>query len=91
MKNYLYKAILTPNELNGYDVYIPDFDCMTQGKDLLDATYMAHDLLKTQIAIALEAGKEVDTLGSFNEACKDGEKVIDVFVRTEAGACLGAL
>ncbi len=88
MKNYLYKAILTPNEQDGYDVYIPDFDCKTQGSDLLDATYMAHDLLETQIVVALEAGKDVDTLGNFDGTCQDGEKTIDLFVRTQANVSL---
>lgn len=88
MKNYLYKAVLTPNELGGFDVYIPDFDCRTQGDDLADAAYMAHDLLETQIVIALEAGKEVDTLGSFDGTCPDGSISLDLFVRTEENISL---
>ena len=39
-----YPVILIPDE-NGYCVDVPDFNFMTQGKDVADAIYMARDAI----------------------------------------------
>ena len=43
MKNS-YPIVLTPG-VDGYSVYIPDFDTETQGEDLTEATKMARDAI----------------------------------------------
>ncbi len=45
MERYFYEAVLTPNELGGYDARFPELDIITQGDDLTDAAFMAQDLL----------------------------------------------
>lgn len=41
----VYPVVLTPDEAGGYCVFIPDFDCATQGSDLFEAILMARDAI----------------------------------------------
>ena len=46
MAKYLYPAVFTEEENGLYDVYFPDIpDCYTSGDSLMDALYMAEDVL----------------------------------------------
>ncbi len=76
---YLYETILTPNEQGGYDVFIPDFDVVTQGEDIKDAVDSAADLLYTLIPALLSEG---DTLpdASFEHEIEDGSMAMGVMV-----------
>lgn len=40
----VYPAVFTPTN-SGYVVYVPDFSCNTQGKDLTEAIRMARDVI----------------------------------------------
>ncbi len=41
----VYPVVLTPDELGGYCVHIPDFGSATQGNDLFEAIIMARDAI----------------------------------------------
>ena len=41
----VYPVVLTPNEDGGYCVFIPDFDCATQGSDLFESILMARNAI----------------------------------------------
>jgi predicted RNase H-like HicB family nuclease len=41
----VYPVVFTPAGKGTFSVYVPDFDCNTQGADLADAIYMAEDVI----------------------------------------------
>lgn len=46
MSKYLFPAVITEEENGLFDVYFPDIpDCYTSGESLMDALYMAEDVL----------------------------------------------
>ena len=54
-----YKIILTPEENGSYTVFVPDFDCGTQGKNLADAMYMARDVIGIMGITRQDMGKDI--------------------------------
>ncbi|MCD3328439.1 hypothetical protein G8V02_16535, partial [Clostridium botulinum D/C] len=60
MKKYTYVAILTPDlECGAYCINFPDFaGCITEGDDIADTYYMAHDALGLHLSGMLEDGDE---------------------------------
>lgn len=88
MKRYFYEAILTPNEIGGYDARIPELGLVTFGDDLADAAFMAQDLLLTDIAARLDEGEDVPEVGSFGAECPDGSTIVGVAVFAEPGMVL---
>lgn len=83
MDKYLYEAVFTPNELGGYDVRFPELDIITQGDDLSDAAFMAQDLLSLVISDALNEGKELATVGTFQNECPDGSLLMGIATYAE--------
>lgn len=61
MKKYTYISILTQDlECRGYCINFPDFTgCITQGDNLADVYYMAHDTLELHLSDMLEDGDEI--------------------------------
>jgi len=58
-KKYAYPAIFEKEE-TGYFVDFPDIDpCYTEGETLEEAVFMAHDVLESRIAVALERGEKL--------------------------------
>jgi predicted RNase H-like HicB family nuclease len=53
---YTYPIVLTPYK-NGYVVYMPDFDCNTEGRTLEKALYMARDAIGQLGLSLIEDGK----------------------------------
>lgn len=53
-----YKVYLIP-ETTGYLVYVPDFDCYTQGKDIAEALFMARDVIGLMGIDYMADGKEI--------------------------------
>ena len=59
MKDLYYPAIFTKDE-EGYVVDFPDIDgCSTQGDDLQDAFYMAHDALGLVLSVLDDENREL--------------------------------
>ena len=83
METYLYEAVLTPNELGGYDACIPDFDITTQGANLADATYMAQDALALRISGLLAEGASVAKVGQFGHRCPKGSTLMGIAAPVE--------
>ncbi|MCD8199550.1 MAG: type II toxin-antitoxin system HicB family antitoxin [Coriobacteriaceae bacterium] len=69
---YLYEAVLTPNELGGFDVEFPDLDIVTLGDDVEDAANMAADLLQNWIIAALQRNQELPNPVMGRRAPKNG-------------------
>lgn len=80
MEKYLYEAILTPNELGGYDVVFPTLGIITQGDTVSDAAFMAQDLLATWIASLLKDGEEVAQVDTFGHDTPDGAISLGIVV-----------
>ena len=78
MEKYFYEAVMTPNELGGYDVRFPDLGIITQGDDLSDAAFMAQDLLATWVSGELADGSVVATVGPFGRECPDGGTLMGI-------------
>lgn len=84
---YLYEAIISKiNEpqFKGYMVDFPDFDTSTCGATIEEASYMAHDLLKTEIAFALTEGEKLPK-ATFGHKTKPNETVVLVSVEVTQG------
>ena len=56
MCKYIYEAVVTPNNVGGFDAEFPDLGIVTQGCDLYDAAFMAQDLLENHIVYTLQKG-----------------------------------
>jgi predicted RNase H-like HicB family nuclease len=58
-----YPVILaeTDDKVIPYIVYVPDFDVQTQGKDLVDAIYMAGDIISLTGTMYEDEGKDIPT------------------------------
>lgn len=88
MNRYLYEAVLTPNELGGYDARFPELDIITQGDDLADAAFMAQDLLALEISTLLKDGKQIPTVGTFTNKCPEGSILMGIATFAEANDVL---
>ena len=56
---YIYEALVTPSETDGYEIAVPDLDAITQGNDLHDAAVMGHDLIQTYISSCIDRGGSI--------------------------------
>ena len=65
-----YKIILTPEVNGSYTVFIPDFGCGTQGKNLADAMYMARDTIGIMGIYLQDMGKDIPEPGSVEYVSK---------------------
>ena len=88
MERYFYEAVLTPNELGGYDARFPELDIITQGDDLADAAFMAQDLLTLVVSTALKDGKPIPPVGTFTNECPEGSTLMGIATFAEAGDVL---
>lgn len=84
MERYFYEAVLTPNELGGYDARFPELDIITQGNDLADAAFMAQDLLTLVVSTALKDGKSIPSIGTFTNECPEGSTLMGIATFAEA-------
>ena len=60
-----YKTIFTETA-DGYLVYVPDFNCNTEGKDIAEAMYMARDVIGLMGITMEDMGKEIPLPESSN-------------------------
>lgn len=81
---YLYEAILTPNDVGGYDAFFPDFDLVTQGDDEYDAVFMAQDLLQVWIIDCLRRGVRLPK-PCMDHQVPEGGRSIGIAVECDAG------
>lgn len=88
MERYLYQAIITPNEIGGFDVRIPEFDMITQGDSLGDAAFMAQDMLTLHISVLLKEGKDVPQIGKLDHDVGDDGMSLAVVALAEKGNVL---
>lgn len=56
--------IIVSKEKDGYYVFVPDFDISTQGKDMVDAIYMARDAIGLMGIDYEDDGKEIPLANS---------------------------
>lgn len=88
MKKYFYEAVLTPNEIGGYDARFPELDIITFGDDLADAAFMAQDLLATVISSKLFNGEEIAEVGHFTNECPEGSTLMGIATYADANDVL---
>lgn len=74
-----YKIVLSKSD-EGYLVYVPDFDCNTEGKDIADAMYMARDVIGVMGITMEDMGKSIPEPDSvpYNLQTGDIEIYVDV-------------
>lgn len=70
----VYPVILIPND-GVYTVEIPDFDAVTEGKDLADAIFMARDCIGINGAYLQDKGREIPNPGTVAYTLEDGQFV----------------
>ena len=61
----VYPIILTP-DIDGYVISVPDFDIMTQGKDIAEALDMARDAISLMSVDYQDSGKQLPTPSAVN-------------------------
>lgn len=75
-----YRIILTKAEEGGYLVYVPDFDCDTQGEDMADAIHMGRDVIGAMGLALQDIGKDIpepDT-AAYKAQVGDIETYVDI-------------
>ena len=76
MKAYVYPAVFHPNSDGSFTILYPDLPgCISEGKTLENALYMAQDALTQWVAYCVEAGEEIP----------EASRLRDVRVDTAAG------
>ncbi len=81
---YIYPAIFKQNELGGYSVCFPDFNCcVTDGNNLEDAVYMASEALEFAIEAEIELGHKLPDV-SFDLEKDMGQLIVCVSVEADA-------
>lgn len=88
MERYLYQAIITPNDIGGFDARIPEFDLITQGDSLSDAAFMAQDVLTLHISGLLAEGATVKQVGKVDYDCPENGFALALVVLAEAETVL---
>ena len=77
MNEYIYPAVFHPEDDGSYTISFPDLpSCMTEGKDLSNALYMAQDLLTQWAAYCEYKGETLPPASRMEDTvCKPGEFV----------------
>ena len=62
MAEYIYPAVFHANDDGSYTITFPDLSgCISEGKSLENALYMAQDALRQWLECTLEVGQEIPT------------------------------
>lgn len=84
---YVYPAIFTPNELGGFSVLFPSFDCCaTDGDNFEEAIQMAAEVLELTIESEIELGKQLPKILPLE--AKGNKKVIYIAVNVDVDNAL---
>lgn len=78
MNTYVYPAVFHPNENDdSYTITYPDLPgCISEGRSLENALYMAQDALKQWLGCTLEIGQDIPAASPADSvACQCGEFV----------------
>lgn len=77
MKQYVYPAVFHPNDGGSITVIFPDLPgCITEGKSLENALYMAQDALSVWLEYTLDHKEPVPAASTLQGvSCEDGEFV----------------
>ena len=77
MTEYVYPAVFHANDDGSYTTIYPDLPgCISEGKSLENALYMAQDALRQWLECTLEVGQEIPTASSIeNISHEQGEFV----------------
>lgn len=77
MNEYIYPAVFHPENDGSYTIAFPDLpSCMTEGKDLSNALYMAQDLLTQWAAFCETEGEKLPPASPLEKvSCEPGEFV----------------
>ena len=78
MTQFVYPAVFHPNDDGSITVTFPDLPgCITEGKSLENALYMAQDALRQWLECAIGVGQEIPAASRVEDvACGPGEFVI---------------
>lgn len=75
MAKYVYPAVFHPNADGSYTVTFPDLPgCITEGKSLDNALYMAQDVLGSWISVAQEVGTPINPASKVNDLTLDNSE-----------------
>lgn len=81
MAEYVYPAIFHPNhdEEGSYTVVFPDLPgCITEGKSLENAIYMASDALRVWLTCTAEASEEIPPASEFRKIQTEGDEFVNL-------------
>ena len=69
-----FAVIITPPQKGDkyYNVYIPDLDINTEGKDFYDALFMAKDAIELLGVCRQDDGEEIPKSKNLNPVCENG-------------------
>lgn len=77
MSQYVFPAVFHPNADGSFTIVFPDLPgCITEGKSLENALYMAQDALSVWLEYTIDHKQDIPTASSLQRiACEDGEFV----------------
>lgn len=83
MASYVYPAVFHPNEDGTITILYPDIPgCISEGKDLDNALYMAQDALKQWASYAVESGETLPAPTPLDQVSTDGGEFVSL-IRAE--------
>ena len=72
MKAYVYPAVFHPNSDGSFTILYPDLPgCISEGKSLENALYMAQDALTQWVAYSVGAGEEIPAASRLHDVRLD--------------------
>lgn len=79
MAKYIYPAVFHPNDDGSFTITYPDLPgCISEGKSLENAMYMAQDALKQWLEVALEHEMPFSTASEVNAVPHDGAEFVSL-------------
>ena len=75
MAEYVYPALFHPNDDGSYTITFPDLTgCISEGKSLPNAMYMAQDALTQWLSVAIEIGIEIPSASKLRDIDSEDEE-----------------
>ena len=79
MSEYIYPAVFHPNEDGSYTIIYPDLDgCISEGKDLSNAMYMAQSALAQWMEYLTDKKEDIPAASAIRDIVVEGDEFVNL-------------
>ena len=79
MSEYIYPAVFHPNEDGSYTIIYPDLDgCISEGKDLSNAMYMAQSALTQWMEYLTDKKADIPAASAIRDIVVEGDEFVNL-------------